>query len=120
MLFLFLLFILQCLANKHVHVCVYNDVIMLYRYAHRYAHCSVRRPSGEVIVYGGYGCSPDSGVHSRLDSVIGISICESGLKVRSIQLCSVDEISIGKVICFCMIHYATTILLLAVIVECYP
>ena len=50
-----------------------------------------------MIIYGGYGCLPDSGVHSRLDSVIGISVCESGLKVRSMQLCGVEESAIGKV-----------------------
>ena len=59
-------------------------------YLCRYAHCSVQRPDGEVIAYGGFGCSPVDGVHCRLNSMVGVTVCGSELKVRDIDLCG-DE-----------------------------
>lgn len=62
----------------------------------RYAHCSVLRADGEVIVYGGYGCSPGSGMHSRLNNMIGVTLCDSEIKVRNIELCGDEECKPGN------------------------
>ena len=63
---------------------------------YRYSHCSVQKPSGEVIIHGGFGCLPDSGMHSRLDSMIGLNVCESGFKIHNIKLCNDQDSTIGK------------------------
>ena len=39
----------------------------------RFAHASVLLPSGEILVYGGFGCRRDSEAHSRLDDLLIIS-----------------------------------------------
>ena len=56
----------------------------------RYAHCSVQRPDGEIVIHGGFGCSSTDGLHSRLSSIIGVAIDDPEPKVRDIELCG-DE-----------------------------
>lgn len=63
----------------------------------RYAHCSVQRPDGEVIIYGGFGCSPNNGVHSRLNSMIGVTVSDLGIKIRSIEVCGDEENKPGNI-----------------------
>ena len=42
------------------------------------------------MAYGGFGCSPADGLHSRLSSMIGVAISDPEPKVRNIELCG-DE-----------------------------
>ena len=48
-----------------------------------------------MIIYGGFGCSHD-GVHSRLNSMIGVTLEDSGVKVKTIELCGDEESKPGK------------------------
>ena len=65
-------------------------VLLIFICSCRYAHCSVQRPDGEIVAYGGFGCSSTDGLHSRMNSMIGVAVSDSEPKVRDIELCG-DE-----------------------------
>lgn len=81
-----------------LHLTIFNSAMGYNYFSCRYAHCSVQRSDGEVIVYGGFGSSPTTGVHSRLNSMIGVTFCDSQLQVRNIQLCGDEECKPGNVL----------------------
>ena len=56
----------------------------------RYGHCSVQRPDGEIVAYGGFGCSSTDRLHSRMNSTISVALSDPEPKFRDIELCG-DE-----------------------------
>lgn len=56
----------------------------------RYAHCSIQRPDGEIVAYGGFGCSSTDGLHSRMNNMISVALSDPEPKVCDIELCG-DE-----------------------------
>ena len=42
------------------------------------------------MAYGGFGCSPADGLHSRMNSMIGVAVSDPESKVHNIELCGDD------------------------------